>query len=177
MIAIDDLWREHRPALRRFVARRVRDRHDAEDIVQDVFVKAQESLHQLRAPDRAGAWLARIAAHRIVDQHRARKPTEELPDDLAAAEPVDDPVVALAPCLPGMIERLPQAYRAALQLSEIEGLPQREVAQRLGLSFSGAKSRVQRGRTLLRRSVERCCHVFMSGRRIVGFEPVGCCRG
>jgi RNA polymerase sigma-70 factor (ECF subfamily) len=172
MVKIADLWREHHATLRRFVGRRVADPHDADDIVQDVFVRAQESLHRLESADRAPAWLARIAANRVIDHYRARRPTEELPEDLAAEAPEDDAVAALAPCLPEMIERLPDRYREALRLSEIEGIAQREVAQRLALSVSGAKSRVQRGRALLRQIVERCCRVVMAGRTIVDLERI-----
>ena len=163
-------WRQRRADLRRFVSRRVADRHEVDDIVQDVLVRAHESMHQLAAPERLPAWLARIAANRIVDHHRARRPFEALPDDMAAGETEDDPVQALAPCLPAMVDRLPAAYRDALRLSELDGLPQREVAQRLGLSLSGAKSRVQRGREQLRRLVEGCCRIVLAGSRIVDFE-------
>lgn len=163
-------WRERRADLRRFVSRRVADRHEVDDIVQDVLVRAHESMHQLESPDRLSAWLARIAANRIVDHYRARRPFEELPEDVAAGETEDDPVQALAPCLPAMVDRLPGTYRDALRLSELDGLPQREVAQRLGLSLSGAKSRVQRGREQLRRLVETCCRVVLAGSTIVDFE-------
>ena len=168
-------WHEHHAQLRRLVARRVRDRDSVDDIVQDVYLKAHESMHQLRSAERSAAWLSRIAANRIIDHHRAQRPTEELPDDLAAPEAEDDPVVALAPCLPGMIGRLSDRYRDAVQLSEIDGITLRDVAQRLGLSISGAKSRVQRGRAKLRHLVEQCCRVVISGRRIAGFEPIRAC--
>ncbi len=170
MSTLDEVWRNHHAGVRRFVRRRVSDHHDAEDIVQDVFVRAQESLHQLQSADRLAAWLSRIAANRIVDHYRSRRPIEELPEDLAAQEAEEDPVATLAPCLPDMIERLPETYRDAVRLSEIEGIAQHVVAQRLDLSVSGAKSRVQRGRALLRQLVEKCCRVFMGGRSIVGFE-------
>jgi RNA polymerase sigma-70 factor (ECF subfamily) len=163
-------WRERRADLRRFVSRRVADRDEVDDIVQDVLVRAHESMHQLASPDRLPAWLARIAANRIVDHYRARRPFDELPDDLAAAEPDDNAVQALAPCLPAMVDRLPGTYRDALRLSELDGLPQREVAQRLGLSLSGAKSRVRRGREHLRHLVEACCRVVLAGSTIVDFE-------
>lgn len=167
--------RDLRAQLRRFVGKRVSDRHEAEDIVQDVLVRAQESLHQIESRERIAAWLSRIAANRIIDYYRARRLTEELPEDLAAAAPEDDPVVALAACLPTLAERLPAAYRDALRLSELDGMPQREVARRLGLSLSGAKSRVQRGRAMLRQVVEQCCRVFTVRGAIVDFEPVDGC--
>lgn len=169
-LGLHDPWRQRRDELRRFVGRRVFDRHEAEDIVQEALVRAHEAEHQLRSPERLPAWLARIAANLIVDHHRARRPSDELPEDLAAPEPEDDPVARLAPCLPRMVDELPATYRDALRWSELEGLPQREVAQRLGLSWSGAKSRVQRARTLLRAQIEACCRVLMAGRTIAGFE-------
>lgn len=174
-------WRERRADLRRFVSRRVADRHEVDDIVQDVLVRAHESMHQLESAERLPAWLARIAANRIVDHYRARRPFDELPEGLAAGEPEDDPVQRLAPCLPAMVDQLPAPYRDALRLSELDGLPQREVALRLGISLSGAKSRVQRGRERLRQLVERCCRVVRAGSTIVDFErraaaaPAGRC--
>ena len=171
MISVsNDDWAAHRASLKRFVGKRVSDRDDVNDIVQDVLVRAHEALHQLDDAQRLPAWLGRIAAHRVVDHFRARKAFTELPDDLAAPEPEDDPVVSLAPCLPSMIERLPEIYRDAVRLSELEGVAQRDVARMLGVSLSGAKSRVQRGRERLRELVEACCRVFMSGSKITDYE-------
>jgi len=167
---LHDPWRQRRDELRRFVGRRVFDRHEAEDIVQEALVRAHEAKHQLHSVERLPAWLARIASNLIVDHHRARRPSTELPEDLAAPEPEDDPVQRLAPCLPRMVDELAPAYRDALRWSELEGLPQREVARRLGLSWSGAKSRVQRARVLLRERIEACCRVLMAGRSIIDFE-------
>lgn len=143
MISIsNDEWAAHRASLKRFVGKRVSDRDDVNDIVQDVLVRAHEALHQLDDTQRLPAWLGRIAAHRIVDHFRARRPFTELPDDLAAPEPEDNPVVSLAPCLPSMIERLPDTYRddgSAL------GDRRRSAARR------GAKAR----RVIVRREVPR----------------------
>ena len=59
-----------------------------------------------------------------------------------------------------------------MRLSEIEGLQQQEVADRLGLSLSGAKSRIQRGRALLKGVLERCCHFEFDRRgNVMGYEP------
>lgn len=173
-----DPWRQHLRELRRFVGQRVSNPHEAEDIVQDVLLRAHKALHQLASAERRSAWLARIAARRVIDHHRSRRPMEELPEDWAAAEAEDNPVERLAVCLPAMMERLPAIYQEAVRMSELEGLPQQEVARRLGMSLSGAKSRVQRGRHLLRSRVEACCDVVMMGSTIVDFarreQPGGC---
>jgi RNA polymerase sigma-70 factor (ECF subfamily) len=153
------LWREYRVRLRAFVARRVRDADAVDDIVQDIYVKAHTGLHALRSQERIAAWLYRIAANAIADHFRAQRPTEELPEDLPAPEQQRDCTAELARCVAPFLAGLPETYRSALQLSEINGLPQREVAERLGLSLSGAKSRVQRGRKLLRERFLECCEV------------------
>ena len=83
----------------------------------------------------------------------------------------------LAPCLERFVDQLPAPYRDALRWSDLEGAPLHEVARRQGVSLSGAKSRVQRGRARLRSVVEACCRVLREGRVIAGFEPVRRCRG
>ncbi|HAH00091.1 MAG TPA: RNA polymerase subunit sigma-24, partial [Ktedonobacter sp.] len=67
-------------------------------------------------------------------------------------------VKELIPCIKTMVDSLPNDYREALYLTEYEGLTQRELADRLGLSFSGAKSRVQRAREKLKVMLLDCCH-------------------
>lgn len=74
--------------------------------------------------------------------------------------------------LPELIAELPETYREAVQLSELEGLPQHEIARRLGLSLSGAKSRVQRGRALLKDVLEQCCRFEFDRRgNLIDIDP------
>jgi RNA polymerase sigma-70 factor, ECF subfamily len=178
MSAISDLWDEHKARLRGYVARRVRDPGAVEDILQDTFIKAHENLHTLRSPGSAVPWLYRIAAHAIADHYRSREQWMALPEELAAPEPEINRAAELATCLQPLINELPEAYRSALMLSEIDGLPQKEVATRLGLSYSGAKSRVQRGRVQLRQRLHDCCVIETDHYGVVDYEPRdGRCRG
>ncbi len=78
----------------------------------------------------------------------------------------------LAQCLTPLIEQLPEHYRAALELSELQGLTQQETAGRLGISLSGAKSRVQRARAKLEELVHQCCRIELDHRgSVVDYEP------
>ncbi|MBI5330190.1 MAG: RNA polymerase sigma factor SigZ [Betaproteobacteria bacterium] len=156
-----DLWRDWHAALRRYVARRVRDAADADDVLQEVFLKLTLHLDQVRDAERLAAWLYRVADNAIADHYRARRPWEELTEDLPAPEPAADATAALAACMAPMIQTLPETCRDAVYLSEIEGLPHKTVAQRLGLSLPATKSRVLRGREKLRERVLDCCHVDM----------------
>jgi RNA polymerase sigma-70 factor (ECF subfamily) len=131
-------------------------------LLQDVFVKIHSRLDTLADGDRIQGWLYRIAQNSIIDHYRAGKSHEPLPDDLfdklAQASEEDGEVWReLADCLRPMIQGLPEHYRDALLLSELEGLPLKEVAVQLSISLPGAKSRVQRGRSKLKELLLDCC--------------------
>ena len=166
-----NLWQEHKARLRGYIAKQVRDDDAADDILQEVFLKVHKSLHTVKSRGSITAWLFRIAANAVADHYRSHKPWEELPEELAAPEPERDYTAELAACLQPLIADLPERYKSALLLSEIEGLPQKEVASRLGISLSGAKSRVQRGREKLRLRLLDCCDIETGRGGIIGYEP------
>lgn len=165
------LWAEFGPPLRRFLARRVPPGVDADDLVQDVFVRVIRSLGSLRRTERPEAWLYQIARNALRDALRARLRRDGRTDPLEIDLPADQDHASdraaeaeLAPCLTGMVDRLAEPYRTAIRLTALEGLTQAETARRLGVSFSGMKSRVQRGREQLRQMLVRCCAVEMDVR-------------
>ena len=169
-------WREHRARLVRFVRPRVEDDDAAEDIVQEVLLRAFARQDTLRDAERISAWLLGITRNAIVDHYRARRPREALPEDLIAAEPETDTLTELAGCVAPLVDALPEPYRAALALADLQGLTQRETAVRLGITLSGAKSRVQRGRVRLREMLLRCCRMEMDHRGVpMDFEPARPC--
>ncbi|WP_197490429.1 RNA polymerase sigma factor SigZ [Halothiobacillus diazotrophicus] len=171
MAPMPDFWQEHKARLRGYIAKRVRERDEVDDILQDVFLRAHTSLHTVKSHGSIAAWLFRVAANAIADHYRSQKPWDVLPDELAAPEPERDYVAELASCLQPLIADLPETYQSALVLSELEGLPQKEVANRLGISLSGAKSRVQRGREKLRRRLLDCCDIETGRNGIIGYDP------
>jgi RNA polymerase sigma-70 factor (ECF subfamily) len=162
------VWSHLSADLRRFIRRRVSDDHIADDLLQETFVRVHGNIGTLRGADRLAAWVYQIARNVIHDHYRkATNSTVALAD----ADPVDDADdrLALLRCrgagwLDEMIRSLPEGYREAVQLAEIEGLSQQEVADRLGLSLSGAKSRIQRGRAMLKGVLDQCCHFEFDGR-------------
>jgi len=170
MNVTENLWQEHKSRMRAYIARRVRDQDAVDDILQDVFLKTHTSLHTVKSHGSITAWLYRVAANAIIDHYRAQKPWDELPEELAAPEAEHNYMAELAGCLRPLITDLPETYQSALILSELEGLPQKEVAARLGISLSGAKSRVQRGREKLREGLLRCCDIETGRSGIIGYE-------
>lgn len=164
--------------LRAFVRRRVRDDSAADDVVQEVMLKVYRSRASLQDDQRLEAWLYRIARRTVIDHYRRRRPREELPATLAA-EPDDE----LAPFREAVIrsmtqflEELPEAYREPVRLSELEGLPLAKIALRSGLSLTAVKSRVRRGRAMLKRKLQDCCRFeFDPHGKVIGWEPRGAC--
>ena len=168
-------WRAYRDALYGFVLRRVEDSAAAEDIVQDVLVKAYTQQESLRTPSKLRPWLFQITRNAVADYYRSQKRLEAIPEDLAhdrSQEEEGSAARELSRCLFPLLETLPEPYRQALKLADVDGLKQREVASHLGLSVSGAKSRVQRARALLRDALLNCCSVELDRRgRAMDYGP------
>lgn len=163
-VTSETLWTQFATRLRHFIRGRVADAAAVEDILQNVFLKIQQRLGTLRGSDKLEAWVHQIARNAIVDHYRARRSTEELseemPDerqDASGTALEEGERTALLAAFHRMIEALPEPYREAIRLTELEGLTQQALADRLGLSLSGAKSRVQRGRALLKEMLLECC--------------------
>ena len=159
--------------LRRFIARRVDDGAAVEDIVQDTYLRIHTHLSDLRDTTRLNSWVFQIARNAVADYYRRQPPTTTLLDSVAVTEePEDDETIRLAHSLSQMIDCLPEKYREALRLVDLQGLTQQSAADRLGLSLSGAKSRVQRARVQLKALYLDCCHVeFDRTGHVLGFEP------
>ncbi len=142
-------WSVAQSELRRFIYSRVRDSFTTDDILQDVFIKVHTRFGQLRDSDKLKSWLFQIARNSITDHFRAQKKTitdTELRWD-SEGPGLND---CVSYCLQEMLLTLPEKYRVALDLAEIQGLSQIELAKRLNVSYSGAKSRVQRARLMLK---------------------------
>jgi RNA polymerase sigma-70 factor (ECF subfamily) len=172
---LETIWNEFAERLGAFIRARVNDPATADDIRQDVFVKIQKRLGDVRNLGKLESWIYHIARNAIIDHFRARRETIEVPETLSADPAGDDTEMAgLKESFRRMIHDLPELYREAIVLTELEGVPQTELARRLGISVSGAKSRVQRGREQLRQKLNECCAFEFDRRgRVIECEPRG----
>ena len=178
-------WEELHGNLRVFISRRVRNQADVDDLVQRVFLQIIKGLESLRDADRLHAWVYRTARNVLVDYYRSSTARREVnsggAEEVAAASresaapPQDDERAALqelAACMTPMIRQLPPAYREAVTLADLEGVNQADAAARAGVSISGMKSRIQRGRKQLKAVLEECCRVQLDRRgTIVAYDP------
>ena len=173
-------WTDVAARLRPFVAHRV-PTSDIDDVVQDVLVRMHRGLPALRENDRFSAWMFQVARNAIADAGRkhARAPINEPDlDDLPAAPATDDDREAathLAGCVSLFVAQLASPYREAITLVELEGRTAKEAAEMVGISVSGMKSRVQRGRAQLRELFEQCCEIAVDARgKPTDFTPRSC---
>lgn len=167
-------WAETLRRIRAFVTNRTGDPELAADITQDVVVRSIASGALDRVDD-VTAWLYRSARNAVIDHHRARRPSLPLPDadrwpdpDARWPDPDGSPedpngpneaTRELARCLQPLLLRLPPESRDALTRVDLDGQTHQQAADQLGISVSGMKSRVQRGRRRLRDLVSGCCTV------------------
>lgn len=162
---VAEAYAELRLALLAFLRKHTGDAQVAEDLLHDVVIKALAATRdEAKAPQNLTGWLYAVARNAAMDYHRRHRPTDELPDELADAEPDEDDsaVIELASCLRTVAERLPGTYRDTVIAAEIDGLPLLQVAERQGLSLSAVKTRASRGRRLLREEFVQCCRVALS---------------
>ncbi len=184
------IWAEFGDRLRAFIARRVDSDADADDILQDVFLRIHRHAGALQRQERLVSWLFQVTRNAIIDYYRSPVRRRELlagaPLDLERTAGQSERWIGdeqeasgeagreLAHCLAPMVARLPPHYRDAVTVIDLEGIPQKEAAMRAGISLSGMKSRVQRGRQALEALMHDCCRIETdAGGRVMDYQPRG----
>ena len=159
------------PRLQAYCRRRVCDAATAEDLTQEVLLKAFRGRAALRDETRLEAWLYRIAHGTVMDHYR-RKPLLEQWQCEPVEEPQREDITAVMTYnVRCYLETLPRGYRDAVHLADYEGLPHAEVARRLGFTLAAAKSRVLRGRLMVKQLLEaRCRFEYDRMGKIIGYQ-------
>ncbi len=158
---IEPIWKQLIAPLKGFVAKRVNNHAAVDHIVQNVFIKIANHISELKDSQKIRVWIYQITRNTIIYYYRKQKPTDELPPNLQIIDEYDEQDLSkkLSSCIRPMIKQLPDKYREAIELTELNGISQKQLSEQLGISFSGAKSRVQRGREKLKELLAACCHI------------------
>jgi RNA polymerase sigma-70 factor, ECF subfamily len=171
---LESIWAEVGASMDRFVRRRVNDPYQADDVVAEVMLRIHQHLATLDDREHVTAWVFRIARNAITDHYRRSARRREVP--AAELEPLTDPsadawlddqdatLAELASCIRPLVEALPRDYRRALELTDFDGHSQVDAARMEGISVSGMKSRVQRGRRQFATLVKQCCDITIDAR-------------
>jgi len=154
------VWNSFSKGIERYFRQKTKDEDLAKDLLQDTFLKIYLKRDSLADEQRLGAWVHRIAQNSLMDYYRKKEIKEPMEgkDFTLPVEPLAYNEL-LATLVKPFMQQLPEEYREALVLTDIEGLSQKELAERLGISYSGAKSRVQRARKKLKEQFEVCCKI------------------
>jgi RNA polymerase sigma-70 factor (ECF subfamily) len=176
------VWREFSRRLRAFIAGRVWNAADVDDILQSVYLRIHDRLPSLRSGTRLEAWLYRITRNAIIDFYRARSAAAVMAEaqrgeELAVSDEGDEAREHIGRCLMPMLDELSPDDREAIVLTDLGDATMSEAAARLQLSVPGAKSRVQRARARLRKMFIDCCRVELDarGRAIEMIRRNKCC--
>ena len=159
MDCLNTAWQAHAPELRHWMRRRLKNPLEADDLLQDLFLKALRQGERFCSVHNARAWLFEVARNLLADRLRVTRETIELPDDLPAPAPDIDTVDQLTACLPRVLSELSIEDRDAITRCDLQGMSQADFALASGLGLSAAKSRLQRARQRLKTRMTHACHV------------------
>ena len=184
---LDSLYRAHFSGVHRFVFHFVQNAALADELAQDVFLKAHEAWGSFRgeAPERI--WLLRIARNVCLDylrspraRHAKAVPLDE-GGEMATAPGCEPPLTVeqaarqaeMTDCVQQFVLSLPETLRTPLILHDMEGLTNAQIAQVLGVSLEAAKMRLHRARAGLRQMMEERCDLFYDERNVLSCLPLG----
>ncbi len=159
MNCLTTAWTNYAPEIRHWLRHRTHDTALADDLLQDLFLRALRQEQRFCDLRNARAWLFEVARNLLADHFRVGHESVPLPDDLQAQSEDLATVDELTGCLPRVLSELGVEDRDAITLCDLQGMPQAEYAQLRGLSLSAAKSRVQRARVRLRQHMSQACQV------------------
>lgn len=157
-----DLWNKFSSDLLIFIKSKISNESDAEDILQEVFVKIFKKVDSLKEVSKIKSWLYTITRNTIIDYYRRGKDSlldqesmQQLTDNLEEESNMNDEV---ADCLKSMIFKLPDKYKEVYEKYENEGLKHKEIAEELDISVSTSKVRLLRAKEIFKNNLKKCCH-------------------
>lgn len=172
MNCLTNAWAAHSRELRGWLRQRVSSPAEADDLLQDLFIKALRQGDRFCDLHNARAWLFEVARNTLTDHLRVHRDTVELPDDLAQNVDDVDTVDVLTACLPRVLSELSAQDRDAITACDLQGMSQADFAAAHGLSLSAAKSRLQRARVRLKAQMSVACQVRLDDTgRVTDFVP------
>jgi len=174
MKCITKAWDQYENELRYFLYSRVSDHSIAEDLLQDVFVKALIKRDDFCNLSNTRAWLFRVTKNRLIDYHRTHKNHDEVDEQYPeiTSEGGDSPVVHLSKCLPTALKHLSNDDREIINQCDLEGVSQANFAKLNNLSLVATKSRIQRARKRLKQELHTACKIVLDDMgNVCCFDP------
>lgn len=169
---LGETFNDLQSSLRLYLSSRV-DESSVEDLLQDIIVKALNSINKEKTPENLPAWLYAVARTTVVDYYRTKKTNSEILEDIYPAKVnAEDNLLEqqLANCLQPLVQQLPLIYRDTLLATDFEGKKMRELSQKTGLSLSAIKSRASRARAMLKDKLFECCNIDIANGEVIDYQ-------
>ncbi|RIH65104.1 RNA polymerase sigma factor SigZ [Mariniphaga sediminis] len=157
----ENIWNDFHIELKNFILKKVKDENIANDILQDVFLKIINNADKIAQAKSVQQYIYGIARNTTIDHFRKSDKKNNIENDytLISEEETESLNATIADCcIKPFIKQLPEKYQVALTKSEFENISQKDLAEQLNISYSGAKSRVQRGKEKLKELILACCN-------------------
>jgi len=165
-------WRAHESELRGYLIHRLGNSHLAEDLLQEVFIKAMRQGAGFCSLDNARAWLFQVARNALIDHQRLHRETAELPDDIPDPDEQTEPIVALGECVGRVLTELSPEDRDIIEQCDLNGMKQQAYADANDLTLPAVKSRLLRARQKMRETLSTNCQVhFDADGHVDGHVP------
>lgn len=161
---VTTIYNQFHAQLLSYIRSKIRSREDAEDILQNVFIRISSGVDKLSEDEKLKNWVFTITRNAVIDYYRSHagkkniRTTVAIDEGMAEGEIVDA-TKGLEQCIGTMIALLPEEYRDIITEAEINGVKQKDLAERYGIAYPSLRSRVQRGRERLKQLFYNCCHI------------------
>ena len=173
-----ELWRNFSDSLRRFILKKVKNEDLADDLLQETFIRIHSKIDSLRDETKVQSWVFQIARNIITDHFRKANPisVEDIPEMIDTEPESDDAMTQTIRDMVLFMEDLPEKDCQALCQVEFEGKSIKEYAEKEGLTYTAAKTRVARARHKLSDLLMNCCHYeFDKYGTVIWYHPIHCC--
>jgi len=156
-----EIWQESKDRLYAYVLSQFKKKELAEDVAQEVLLKLHKSCCSGKEINNLNSWLYQIAHNTSLDILKKETKNKEI---IQIEENQNNSISLeeLSSFLEPLISFLPEKYATPLKMSDLEGIPQKEIAHKLGLGLSATKSRIQRAREQLKKVISTCFHLETS---------------
>jgi len=157
---VTTIWTDFHKELKGFILNKTRNPADTDDILQEVFIKIIRNIDKVNQAENLRQYLYGIVRNAINDYFRNKRQiidNTEIVEKFTEEETQSLNSTIADCCVKPFINKLPDNYRDALLITEFQDISQKELAEKLNISYSGAKSRVQRGKEKLKELILNCC--------------------
>lgn len=157
---VTNIWTNFNKELKGFIYNKTRNSADTDDILQEVFVKIIRNIDKVNQSENLRQYLYGMVRNTLNDYFKNQKIFSDKTDIQEQFSEIEDNSLneTIAECcIKPFINKLPDNYKQALLMTEFQHISQKELAEKLNISYSGAKSRVQRGKEKLKELILNCC--------------------